>query len=125
MACTVTILLGGKCNFDCYRLEYIMTSFVFLHYRIPIFIVCILSLRILYYKFACVSCLCVSVLVCVSMCVSVRAFVRNRLPNHANCSDETFTGHSIGLEYGALLNFISKKHPFKVLLGQKHNQFQE
>ena len=50
-----------------------MTSFVSLHYRIPIYIVCILSLRILYYRFACVSSLCVSVLVFVCLFVRLSA----------------------------------------------------
>ena len=47
-----------------------------------------LKQAILYYKIQSV---------CVSVCLFVSMLVRNRLPNHANYGDGTFTGDSVGL----------------------------
>ena len=54
-------------------------------------------------------------------CVSVRVFVRNRLPNQAYYDDETFSGDSIDPEEVRRLNFILKKHFLTVLLGQNRS----
>ena len=55
-------------------------------------------------------------------CLSVCLCVDNRLPNHVNYRDETFTGDSIGLEKGRQLNLVFKEI-FKALLGENAPEF--